>query len=291
MSHHHNHASVKNIRTAFFLNLIFTIVELIGGVLVNSVAIISDAIHDLGDTISLGTSWYLQKKSTKPATKRFSFGYRRFSLFGALINSIVLIIGSIYVVSEAIERLYDPQTSDAVGMMYFAIAGVLVNSYAAWKLSSGKSLNERVVSWHLIEDVLGWVAVFIVSIILQFKEINYLDPALSLLITMYILYNVIKRLRETLILFLQGVPDDVSLEDIEQQLLRIPDLDSVHHMHIWSLDGEQHVFSCHVIVDPNCDMDRLKVMKEQIKRILKPYPFANTTVETELPGEACESKG
>ena len=188
--HHHHHESGKNLKAAFFLNLAFTIIELIGGWYVNSVSIVSDAVHDLGDSLSLGTSWYLDSLSRKKATDSYSFGYRRFSLLGALINAIVLILGSVFVIREAILRLQTPEASDAKGMLYFALLGVAVNGYAAWKLSGGKTLNERVISWHLIEDVLGWVAVLIVSVILMFYPSPYLDPALSLLISVYILWNV-----------------------------------------------------------------------------------------------------
>src|SRR5690606_38598639 len=166
--HHHHHDSGSGLKTAFFLNLIFTILELIGGWYVNSVSIVSDAIHDLGDTISLGTAWRLDRISKRKASERYSFGYRRFSLLGALINAIVLILGSVYVIREAILRLVYPEPSDAQGMLYFAIFGVAVNGYAAWKVSHGKTLNERVISWHLVEDVLGWVAVLIVSIVMLF---------------------------------------------------------------------------------------------------------------------------
>ncbi|HET8753741.1 MAG TPA: cation diffusion facilitator family transporter, partial [Salinimicrobium sp.] len=211
MGHDHNHASGKNLKLAFFLNVGFTIFEIIGGFYINSVAIISDAVHDLGDSLSLGTAWYLQKKSNQGSNAKFSFGYKRFSLLGALINSLVLIAGSVYVITEAIGRLLEPEHSDAQGMIFFAIFGIAVNGFAAYKLSGGKTMNEKVVSWHLLEDVLGWVAVLIVGIVLSFKDIHYLDPALSLFITAYILWNVLKRLKETLFIFLQGVPEDINL--------------------------------------------------------------------------------
>ena len=170
-NHHDHHHSSDNIKVAFFLNFAFTILEIIGGLYVNSIAIISDAIHDLGDTISLGTSWYLEEKSHKKSNKKFSFGYKRFSLLGALINSVILIIGSLYVINEAVGRILEPEHTDAKGMIFFAVIGVLVNGYAAWKLSGGKTMNEKVASWHLLEDVLGWVAVLVVAIILNFKDI------------------------------------------------------------------------------------------------------------------------
>lgn len=286
--HHHEHHSGENLKIAFFLNLGFTILEIIGGIYVNSVAILSDAVHDLGDSLSLGTAWYLDKKSHKGADDKFSFGYRRFSLLGALINSIVLIGGSIYVISEAIKRIINPQPSDAQGMIVFAIIGVLVNGYAAWKLSGGKTLNEKTVSWHLLEDVLGWVAVLIVAIVLNFTDNPYLDPALSLLITLYILYNVIKRLKETLFIFLQGVPTEIKPKEINQRILKIEKIDSIHHMHIWSLEGEHHVFTAHLKLKNISDFNSLLAVKKEVKSILKEFNFNHYTIETELDSESCD---
>lgn len=290
MSHNHSHEnqSGKNLKIAFFLNLGFTVLEIIGGFYVNSVAILSDAVHDLGDSLSLGTSWYLDHKSKQGASKNFSFGYTRFSLLGALINSLVLIAGSIYVVYEAIGRLIEPEHSDADGMIIFAIIGVLVNGYAAYKLSGGKSMNEKVVSWHLIEDVLGWVAVLIVGIVLKFEDIQYLDPALSLLITIYILYNVVKRLKDTLFIFLQGAPKDIDINEVKDKILAIKNIDSLHHTHIWSLEGEKHVFTTHIKLKNIKKFEQLLQIKKEVKALLKDYQFEHYTVETELDEETCE---
>ena len=288
MGHNHSHDySGKNLKVAFFLNLAFTILEFIGGIYVNSVAIISDAVHDLGDSLSLGTSWYLDSKSKKESNAKYSYGYRRFSLLGALINSIVLIAGSIYVIYEAVGRILEPEHSDAQGMIIFAIIGVLVNGYAAYKLSSGKSMNEKVVSWHLMEDVLGWVAVLIVAVVLYFKDIHYLDPALSLLITLYILFNVFKRLKETLFIFLQGVPSDINLDEIKNKILELDHVKSLHHTHIWSLEGERHVFTSHVILKNIEGFKQVIETKSQIKSLLDEYNFEHYTIETELDEESC----
>lgn len=288
MSHdHHHHSATKNLKAAFLLNLAFTVLEMIGGYYVNSVAIMSDAVHDLGDSLSLGTSWYLEKKSHKRADDRYSFGYRRFSLIGALLNSLVLIVGSTYVVYEAISRLITPESSDAQGMFFFALVGVSVNGYAAWRMSKGKTLNERVISWHLLEDVLGWTAVLIVSIVLLFKDIPYLDPALSLAITSIVLFNVVKWLRETLFIFLQGQPQNVNRSELEARILSIPFVESMHHTHIWSLDGENHVFSSHVKLEPLDTLDRLLSVKADLKAVMERYPFEHYTIETELSDEPC----
>ena len=289
MGHHHDHHHAgKNLKLAFFLNAGFTVLELIGGVYVNSVAIISDAIHDLGDTLSLGTSWYLQKKSRQSRDAQFSFGYKRFSLLGALINCVVLITGSLYVIYEAVRRLLEPEHSDAQGMMLFALVGIAVNGFAAYKLSSGKSMNEKVVSWHLFEDVLGWVAVLIVGIVLYFRDIHWLDPALSLLITLYILYNVFKRLRETLFIFLQGVPKDIDLETLQEKLLEVHNVASLHHTHVWSLEGTDHVFTSHVKLRNISSFQQLLDVKHEVKQILAGYKFDHYTIEVELDEETCD---
>lgn len=286
--HHHEHASGKNLKIAFFLNLGFTILEVFGGLYVNSVAILSDALHDLGDSFSLGMAWYLDKKSKQGASERFSFGYTRFSLLGALINSLMLIAGAVFVISMAVSNILDPEIPNAEGMIGFALVGIAVNGYAAWRLHGGKSLNERVVSWHLVEDVLGWVAVLIVAVVLLFKEVPYLDPALSLLITAYVLWNVIKRLKETLFIFLQGVPEDISVEKIKQQLLDIPNVQSLHHTHVWSLEGEHHVFSTHLKLENIRKFSQILEVKGRAKEILRQYPFKHYTIETELDEEKCE---
>ncbi len=287
-SHHHHHASGKNLQTAFFLNLAFTILEVIGGFYVNSVSILSDALHDLGDSLSLGISWYLNKRAAKEADNKFTFGYSRFSILGALINSIILVAGSVYVIYEAINRLFHPEASDAKGMLIFALIGIAVNGYAAYKLSHGNSLNERVVSWHLVEDVMGWAAVLIVSVVMMFTDAPWLDPALSLGITIFILYNVMKRLREILLILLQGTPQGIDPDKITQEILNVPYVVSLHHMNIWSLEGEHHVFTAHVKTNAITTFPQVLQVKREVKGVLKKYPFTHYTIEVELEEEYCE---
>ena len=284
--HHHHHSS-GNLRLAFFLNFGFTIFEIIGGLYVNSVAILSDAIHDLGDSLSLGTAWYLQEKSKQKADNQFSFGYARFSLLGALINSLILIAGSVYIIYEAIERLSSPEETNAQGMIFFALFGILINGYAAWKVGQGKTLNERVISWHLVEDVLGWVAILIVAIVLLFRPYYFLDAALSLFITAYILWGVTKRLKETLFIFLQGTPEGVDLIEIEKKITALKHVDSCHHTHVWSLEGEHHVFTTHVKLRGIYTLQQILDTKAAIKESLRPYRFSHYTIETELDKETC----
>lgn len=294
-SHHQNHhpnenTSSQRIGWAFVLNVSFTIIEFIGGWLTNSTAIMADAVHDLGDSLAIGSAWLLNKVGGKQADKHFSYGYKRLSLFGALINAVVLIVGSVWVLFEALPRLFAPQMPVAEGMFMLAILGVGVNGYAAYKLSEGASLNERVLNWHLIEDVMGWVAVLIVSIILMLVDWPILDPVLSIGFTLFILFNVFKTLRETLGLFLQAVPDQEAHQAISKDLLSFKQVADLHHLHFWSLDGEHHVLTAHLLLDSMLPADQLIVLKDQISLCLKKYNLAHTTIEFEFPEEVCRDK-
>ena len=188
-AHHHHHGDSANLRTAFFLNLGFTVIEIIGAYLTNSVAILSDAVHDLGDSIALGMAWGLEKQAAKEAPVRYSYGYGRLSLLAAFINATVLVAGGLFVLAEAIPRLLNPEATNAPGMVLLALGGIAVNGVAVWRLQGGGTMNAKVAMWHLLEDVLGWVAVLVVGITLLFVDLYILDSILSLLITLYILYS------------------------------------------------------------------------------------------------------
>lgn len=289
MGHHHNHGGAKkNLKLAFFINLGFTILEIIGGFFTNSVAIMSDALHDLGDSLSLGLAWYIENKAEKKgATEEFSFGYARFRLLGALINSVVLIGGSIYIIYEAVTRLQNPEAVESTYMIGIAVIGVLANGYAAWRVSGGKSLNEKVVSWHLLEDVLGWVAVLIVAIILQFKEWYFLDPALSLVITLYILWGVGGRLKDTLHLMLQGVPENINLQEVKEKLQQVAHVNSIHHTHVWSLDGQHHVLTSHLVLEKISRYAQIDEVRQQAIQAVEEWDFSHHTLQLELDKEKC----
>ncbi|WP_370978982.1 cation diffusion facilitator family transporter [Agaribacterium sp. ZY112] len=289
-NHHHENASSKRIAWAFFLNVSFTIIEFIGGWLTNSTAIMADAVHDLGDSLSIGLAWLLGRLSEKEATTKFSYGYRRFSLLGALINGVVLVIGSVWVLTEAIPKLFNPEMPVVEGMLGLAIMGVMVNGYAALKLSAGKTLNEKILNWHLLEDVLGWVAVLIVSIILMFVEWPVLDPILSIVFTLFILANVVRNLWTTIKLFLQAAPSTESYRGIRSSLLRFNEISEIHHLHLWSLDGEHHVMTVHLVLNKFVLPEAQLKLKKDIANSLEAYGLQHTTIEFEFPNEACRDQ-
>ncbi|MFZ4705989.1 MAG: cation diffusion facilitator family transporter [Bacteroidales bacterium] len=284
---HQQHAKESRIRLAFFLNVVFAILEITGGVFTNSVSIISNAVHDLGDSISLGMAWYFQRLSGRDRDNHFSFGYKRFSVLGAFINSLVLLTGSILVIIIALPRIFHPQHIHAKGMFFLALAGIIVNGIAAIRLKKGNSLNEKVISLHLVEDVLGWTAVLIVGIVMNFYPLPLLDPLLSILITIYILWNVWKNLKSTLRIFLQAIPETKQMADIEKQLLSIQEVTGVHDLHVWSMDGIYHVLTVHVTVAGNLTLEHTKQLKQDIRAKMEGLGIEHTTVEIEHQDEVC----
>lgn len=277
---HHSHGS-KNILMAFFLNAGFSIIELIGGYLTNSVAIYSDALHDFGDSLALLFSYFAEKISHKKADDKFTFGYRRFSILSALINGIILLIGSIYIIYEAIQRVMDPQPVVPEGMLLLAILGIAVNGFAAFRLSKDEGINTKMVMFHLLEDLLGWVAVLIVSIILLFKPWFILDSILSILVSLIILRGVYKNLIKVGLIFLQHFPDEIQIKEIKKNILVLSNVSDVHAIKGWSLDDTNFYLRFHVCLPDNTllkDIDKIKI---EIKSILAQHNVKSSTIEFE----------
>ncbi len=285
--HHHHYSASERIGFAFWLNFIFTLIELVGGVLTNSIAIISDAVHDLGDTLAIGFGWGASKLSERAPDARFTYGYRRLSLLSALVNGLILTIGSIWILMQAIPRLWAPELPHTGGMLGLALLGVTVNGIAAFRLSAGASQNEKMMSWHLIEDTLGWAAVLVGAVVMHFTGWALIDPLLSLGVTLFILINVVRNLRVTLKLFLQVSPDHALTGRIRSALEALDGVSGSHHLHLWSLDGEHHVLTAHLTLAAELDNTQQLKLKQDIHELLEPFELAHTTIEFELPSERC----
>jgi cobalt-zinc-cadmium efflux system protein len=288
--HHHHHHSGKGIKTAFFLNLSFSIIEIIGGVLTNSVAILSDAVHDLGDAAAIGLAWIFENYSQKGSNKSYTYGYGRLSIVSALITSVILLSGSIFIIVEAVPRLINPESVQVEGMVLMAILGVIVNGAAVLNLKKNESssLNQKAILLHLMEDVLGWVAVLAGSIIMYFTEWQIIDPILSLGISVYILFNVYKMLKSIFKVFLQATPDNINISDLENKLKNLPDINSVHDLHIWTLDNEYHILTLHLVVVEEVTIDQIEKIKQDARDILSKEGIKHATIEIETTSENCE---
>lgn len=294
MTQNHSHNKEKNIKIAVFLNVAFTIIEIIGGLWTNSLAILSDALHDLGDSIVLISSWVLERKSTAPADKKRTFGYRRLSLISALLAAVVLVVGSLFILSQAIPRLMNPEHVYAPGMIGLAIVGLIFNGIGFYRLKKGSSMNEKVLSWHLLDDVLGWSVILIGAIIIQFWDNHIIDPLMTIGFIAFTLWGIGKNIKETLNIFLQGVPAHINVEGIKQDLLAIPGVRGVHDIHVWSLEGETDILTGHVVVDPSLLKDPDNI-RQQIKESLTKNHIEHSTIELEsetfCSGDECEPEG
>lgn len=277
---------VKNIITAFALNLSFAVIELIGGLLTNSVAILSDALHDFGDSLSLGVAYYLQKKSEKKGDKFYSYGYKRFSLLGSIFISVVLLVSSVFIIEESIRRIITPQETNAQGMFILAILGIIVNGAAVLRMHKGKSHNERAVTLHMMEDLLGWLAVLAASFIMIFIDVPVIDPILSIAITVWVLFNVYRNLKETFRIMLQEVPKDIDINKIEKELLKIDGVKSIHDLHIWTLDGEKHIMTVHIVSGLPLDSETVKRLKYEARKSIHELNINHITVEIEGENES-----
>ncbi len=273
----------KNILIAFILNISFSIFEIIGGILTRSVAITSDAIHDLGDALSIGISYFLEKKAKKKPDDKYTYGYLRYSILGAFITTTILAVGSSLVIASSIKRIFNPIEINYNGMIIFAIIGVIVNFLAAYATKEGDSINQKSVNLHMLEDVLGWIVVLIGSILMKFTNILLIDTIMSICVALFILVNTFKNFKEILDLFLEKTPKNIEIEDIKKHLLEIKEIIDVHHIHIWSLDGVVNYATLHV----KTDSKKIKELKEKIRLVLKEFNVMHVTIEVEEKEDEC----
>ena len=270
----------KRVRLAALLNLAFTIVEIVGGFWTNSLAILSDALHDFGDSVALLASWLFERGARKlPDTNR-TFGYQRLSLFSAIFSASILIGGSIVIIFQAIPRLLNPELVNASGMVGIAFLGILFNGLGFFQLKKGESINEKVLSWHLLEDVIGWAGILVGGVIIYFWNIYILDPILTIGLTVFILYGVTKSLREALNILLQGVPRHINLEEVTADITSLEGVIGLHDLHIWSLEGETDILTAHVVLEERLLKNPNETQKT-IKEILRKHHIEHSTIEIE----------
>lgn len=283
--HHHIHSAEKNILIAFILNAIFSIFEFIGGIITGSIAITSDAIHDLGDALSIGIAYGLEHKSKKGPDIKHTYGYARYSLVGSIITTTILLVGSAFVIYQATQRLITPAEINYDGMIIFAIIGLVINSIASYVTRDGNSLNQKSVNLHMLEDVLGWAVVLIGSIVMRFTKLAVIDPILSLSIALFILIEAIKNFNEIIKIFLEITPKNIDLVKIKTDLKQVKGIVDVHHIHVRSMNGEKNYATLHVVAK-----EYSKEIKDDAKKILKNHNISHSVIEIEQTDEECTEK-
>ena len=237
----------KNILIAFILNIGFSIFEFVGGLFTNSISILSDSVHDLGDAISIGISYFMEKKSKRHSDNKYTYGYIRYSVLGGVITTTILLVGSILVIIGAVKRIINPVEVNYSGMIILAIIGVILNFIAAYVTREGDSINQKAVNLHMLEDVLGWVVVLIGAIIMNFTDIKLIDPIMSIGVAVFILIHSLKNLKKVLDIFLEKTPEDIDIDELKEHLLKIKGVDDIHHIHVWSIDGYNNYATMHIV--------------------------------------------
>ena len=276
----------RNILMAFALNLSFAVFELIGGAVTGSVAIASDAVHDLGDAVSIGGSYFLEKMSAKEPDEKYTYGYGRYSVVGSLITTAILMAGSAAMIYHAVRRIMQPTQIDCDGMIIFAVVGVCVNLGAAVVTHGGDSLNQRAVNLHMLEDVLGWLVVLVGAVVMRVTDFALIDPLLSLGVSVFILVNAFRNLKDTVAVFLEKIPSHVSVAELTEHLKELDGVLDVHHIHLWSVDGKNCCATMHVVTDGD-----IHEIKEKIREELCEHGIGHVTIETEEVDEECGEKG
>lgn len=284
---HVNAAGTRALRTAFFINLAFTLVEVAGGLWTHSIAVLTDALHDAGDCLVLGTAWYLQRVALRGRDAQYSYGYGRYSMLGGWLTSVVLIIGSVIMLSVSVPKLWAPGDPDATGMIGIALFGLTMNGLAAWKLHGGGTLNERGAYLHLLEDVLGWAAVLLGAVIIHFTGWTIMDPLLSVAISVFILVNALGTLRKGTGILMQEIPAGMDMQAIRTHLMAIPHVKDLHDQHTWTLDGSFVVHTVHIVVDAE-DLPQAQAIKCRARDELRALGIHHATIELEWAHEPCD---
>lgn len=258
----------RNVFIAFLLNLVFSIIELIFGFLFKSSAILADAVHDFGDALAIGLSFVTERMSDKRADQNFSLGYKRFSLLGAMITSSILISGSVFLIVENFPKLFHPEVVNKEGMLILGVIAIMINVLASLVVHKGKTANEAILSLHFLEDILGWLAVILVSIVLRFTDWYFLDPLLSLVISAFILSKAVPKFWDNGKLFLNATPKELDFISLEAELLDLEGVENLNQLNVWTSDGLNHQAVVHI-----CKTSHLtdQAVKEQIYTCLSSH--------------------
>ena len=262
----------------FLLNSVFAMIEFISGGIFHSSAVLADAVHDTGDALAIGLSALLESISNREEDSRYTLGYKRFSLLGALVTAVILMTGSMMVLLENISKLFHPQVVNSQGMLWIGVIAIVINVIASLIVEKGKTKNESILSLHFLEDTLGWLAVILMAIILRFTDWYILDPLLSLAISLFILSKAIPRFWSTLKIFLDAVPEGVDIEQVKSDLEQLDYVASVNQLNLWTMDGLEKNAIIHVCLE---HVKHMEVCKESIRDLLKDCGFQNVTIEVD----------
>ena len=275
--HNHHKKAGENLAFVFFMNLTFNIIVIVAGLATNSMAILADCIHDMSDTISIALAWFLERVAQKESSDKYSYGYQRFSILGAVIISVFVIIMAFVILQEAIPRLFHPEGVDAGGMLLVAIGGIIFKSISVHRLHEGETFNEKAILLHQLGDIFEWVAILILSLVLMFWDgAQYLDPFVSIGIALWLIFNLGRNLYKSVEVLLQKTPDHFDVNEFKASIASIEGVRAIDDFHVWSLDGIDSVVTLKVAID---DWSLQEEIKKQIYSISSKYHIVDITIE------------
>jgi len=294
VSSHHHHPAVSEKRLGFsiLLNLTITIAEFIGGLFSNSLALISDAVHNLSDTFSLILAFIAQRIGKKDYTPRQTFGYKRAEILSAFINAVILIVISIFLFYEAVLRFNHPEPVNSHVMFWVALIGLAANliSVVILQRDASGNLNIRSAYMHLIGDTLSSVVVILGALAIRFFGILWLDPVLTILIGIFILKETYRILAQATGILMESSPGDIDIEALRKELEKNPGIANIHHIHIWRISDHETHFQCHADLSDDLlisQSDRIRMDMEKI--IIAHFPIHHVTIQMEF--DTCKDKG
>ncbi|EIV99278.1 cation diffusion facilitator family transporter [Thermoanaerobacter siderophilus] len=294
MAHHHDHGEIskKNLVIAMILNFVITIGEIIGGILSGSLSLISDALHNFSDGISISVSYIAIKISKKENNEKMTFGYKRAEILAALFNSVVLVVISLYLFKEAYVKFFKPEPIDGVLMIVVAIIGLVANTLSMFLLreNAQKNLNIKSTYIHLLSDALSSLGVVIGGIFIYAYNIYWIDPLLTVLIGAYIIKESFEIIDETIGILMQKTPENINLDIIKKEIEKLPDVKNIHHVHVWQTNDKDIHFECHVNTKDDIKLSQAKLLMDQIETILdETFGIHHVTLQMEY--ECCENVG
>lgn len=286
IKHRHKHSPVKekNLLLTTFLNLVITIAEIAGGILSNSLALLSDALHNLSDTFSTFIAYVATKISKKDASTSNTYGYKRVEILAAMLNAVILVITCIFLFREAWERIQDPQPVNSLIVIFIAMIGLAANVLGVTLLrkDSKKSLNVKAAYVHLIGDSLSSVVVILAALSMQFFQIYLIDPVVTIIIGIYLLRESYIILKESVNILMQSSPENLDLKRLQEKIEALPEISSIHHVHAWNLNDRQIHLEAHVELQNDLKTSDLNPVRSEIEKILKKkFNIQHTTLQFE----------
>ncbi|MCG6187058.1 cation diffusion facilitator family transporter [Maribellus maritimus] len=289
-SHEIHQVSASKLVFTIILNGIITAAQIVGGIVSGSLALISDAVHNLSDMVSVILAYIAQLLSQKPSTRKSTFGYKRAEILAAFINALALIGISIFLVFEAIERLSTLPEVDAKWMFWLGLLGLVANGISVLILEKekNKSINIKAAYLHLLGDALTSLAVILGAVLIWFYEIYWIDPVVTVLISIYLFVHTIKLLKESVTILMQMAPADLHIDEIEKRLMELHDLKDVHHIHLWNLTDKLIHFECHIILKDDIKVSETNRLFGNVQRMLHDeFDIEHVTIQFEYDPGHC----